>query len=60
MKAYQDEIERVAEIVTKRALKEFGFKYPKVARAKRSSNPSSSHEKALCEACRLSICTEEP
>ena len=29
MKAYEDEMERVAVIVTKKVLKLFGFKYPK-------------------------------
>ena len=56
MKAYEDEMERVAVIVTKKVLKLFGFIYPKEDGLQRWGKPRSDHVRELCEACRLKIC----
>ena len=56
MKAYEDEMERIAVKVTKIALELFGFIYEKEERTQRGSKPRSDHVRELCEACRLKIC----
>ena len=58
MKAYEDEMERVAAKAAKKVLQRFGFKFEKREGAQRESNPRKPHISELCEACRVGVCTE--
>jgi len=58
MKAYEDEVERVCETMTKSICESLGYTYPREIRTQRASKPVNrrGHQSHLCMACQAGIC----
>ena len=58
MKAYEDEMERVAAKVAKAVLLKFGFRFGRTEKPMKKCYPRAAHIQQLCEACRVGVCLE--
>ena len=58
MKAYEDEMERIATKFAKVLCTSLGYEYEKEEKFQRKSNPRSDHIEKLCGACKVGICPE--
>ena len=60
MKAYEDEVERLATIFAEKVCTKIGYEYEKEPRAPRICKPRAKHESQYCEACALESCPKQP
>ena len=59
MKAYEDEMERIATKFSKVLCTGLGYVYEKEEKIQKKSNPRSDHKKKLCSACKVGICPKK-
>ena len=58
MKAYEDEMERIATKFAQVLCTSLGYRYEKEEKIQRKGNPRSDHIEKLCGACKVGICPE--
>ena len=56
MKAYEDEMERLATVLAERVCTKIGYEYEKRPHIKRRCYPKAPHRSDLCNACKINLC----